>query len=76
MDVKDLKLDIINRVLLTDDAALLQTIFKILELNIPESALSEVSESTSNKSKNELENLNIQTLQEDINAIFEIKIEP
>jgi len=73
MDVKDLKLHIINRIIETEDPDLLQTILKILELNTPASALSEVAESLSKKLKNNSENQHIQILQQDINDVFEIK---
>ena len=73
MDVKDLKLNIINQVIATEDVNLLQTIFKLLELNTTEAALSELA---GMPQQSNVTDAAIQSLQQDINAIFEIKIEP
>lgn len=74
MDVKDLKLNIINQIIATEDVNLLQTIFKLLELNTTEAALSELAGMQQQQSN--VTDVVIQSLQQDINAIFEIKIEP
>lgn len=73
MDVKDLKLNIINQIIATEDVNLLQTIFKLLELNTTEAALSELA---GMQQQSDVTDVAIQSLQQDINAIFEIKIEP
>ncbi|MFN7116476.1 MAG: hypothetical protein ACK4TA_06720 [Saprospiraceae bacterium] len=73
MDVKDLKLNIINQVIATEDVNLLQTIFKLLELNTTEAALSELA---GMQQQSNITDAAIQSLQQDINAIFEIKTEP
>lgn len=71
MEVKNLKLHIINKIVETENEALLQTILKLLELNTAPSALQEVSAFPSESE--DKSSPAAQELQQEIDHLFEIK---